>query len=134
MRAAVTTPTAPIPPWRNATTVTPTVNAPSLPHSAPNEICARRIAPLGATVSCERGRDTARLSHGEASGASGFVVRRELQAHQQRTGRATTDLLFGRTTTEAFYASTIRARANKAWEAAGLEPITPHEARHCAIS
>ncbi|MHB1571860.1 MAG: tyrosine-type recombinase/integrase, partial [Solirubrobacteraceae bacterium] len=25
-------------------------------------------------------------------------------------------------------------RANKAWEAAGLEPITPHEARHCAIS
>jgi Phage integrase family len=36
--------------------------------------------------------------------------------------------------TEAFFASTIRARANKAWEAAGLEPITPHETRHCAIS
>jgi hypothetical protein len=32
------------------------------------------------------------------------------------------------------YASTIRARANKAWKRAGLEPITPHEARHCAIS
>ena len=31
-------------------------------------------------------------------------------------------------------ASTIRARATKAWAAAGLEPITPHEARHCAIS
>jgi integrase len=34
----------------------------------------------------------------------------------------------------AFFASTIRARANKAWKAAGLEPITPDEARHCAIS
>ena len=44
------------------------------------------------------------------------------------------DLVFGRTRTEAFFASTIRARANKAWKAAGLEPITPHEARHCAIS
>src|SRR5665213_3692262 len=51
-----------------------------------------------------------------------------------RTGRSDTDLIFGRTATEAFFASTIRARANKAWQAAGLEPITPHEARHCAIS
>jgi integrase len=40
----------------------------------------------------------------------------------------------GRTATEAFFASTIRARANKAWKQAGLEPLTPHEARHCAIS
>ena len=42
--------------------------------------------------------------------------------------------MFGRTATEAFFASTIRARANKAWLQAGLAPITPHEARHCAIS
>ena len=63
-----------------------------------------------------------------------FVVRRELMAHKQRTKRDGPDLVFGRTATEAFFASTIRARANKAWEAAGLEPITPHEARHCAIS
>ena len=63
-----------------------------------------------------------------------FVVRRELMAHKQRTSRDGPDLVFGRTATEAFYASTIRARANKAWKAAGLEPITPHEARHCAIS
>ena len=63
-----------------------------------------------------------------------FVVRRELKAHKQRTNRDGQDLVFGRTATEAFFASTIRARANKAWEAAGLEPITPHEARHCAIS
>ena len=65
-----------------------------------------------------------------------FVVRRELMAHKQRTQREGPDLVFGRTKTEAFFASTIRARAraNKAWQEAGLEPITPHEARHCAIS
>jgi integrase len=63
-----------------------------------------------------------------------FVVRRELMAHKQRTNRDGPDLVFGRTKTEAFFASTIRSRANKAWKAAGLEPITPHEARHCAIS
>jgi integrase len=63
-----------------------------------------------------------------------FVVRRALMAHKARTGRDGPDLVFGRTATEVFYASTIRARANKAWQAAGLEPITPHEARHCAIS
>ena len=48
-----------------------------------------------------------------------FVVRRELQAHQQRTDRDGEDLVFGRTATEAFFASTIRARANKAWKGAG---------------
>jgi len=63
-----------------------------------------------------------------------FVVRRELMAHKARTGSDGPDLVFGRTATEVFYASTIRARANKAWKAARLEPITPHEARHCAIS
>jgi len=63
-----------------------------------------------------------------------FVVRRELMTHKQRTQREGLDLVFGRTKTEAFFASTIRARANKAWTQAGLEPITPHEARHCAIS
>jgi integrase len=63
-----------------------------------------------------------------------FVVRRELIAHKQRTKRENEDLVFVRTPTEAFFACTIRARANKAWKAAGLEPITPHEARHCAIS
>jgi integrase len=63
-----------------------------------------------------------------------FVVRRELMAHNARTGRDGPDLVFGRTATEVFYASTIRARANKALKQAGLEPLTPHEARQCAIS
>jgi hypothetical protein len=47
---------------------------------------------------------------------------------------STYDLVFGRTATEPFYASTIRARANEAWKAAGLEPITPHEARHAYLT
>lgn len=63
-----------------------------------------------------------------------FVARRELMSHKARRGRDGPDLVFGRTPAEVFYASTIRARANKAWKEAGLEPITPHEARHCAIS
>jgi integrase len=63
-----------------------------------------------------------------------FVVRRELMTHKQRTQREGPDLVFGRTKTEAFFASTIRARANKAWTKADLEPITPREARHCALS
>jgi integrase len=61
-------------------------------------------------------------------------VRRELASHKLRSGRDGDALVFGRTPTEPFYASTIRARARKAWKAAGLEPLTPHEARHCAIS
>jgi integrase len=39
--------------------------------------------------------------------------------------------VFGRTRTDAFARSTMRARALKVWEAAKLEPLTPHEGRHC---
>ena len=49
IRAPVTTPTATTPPSRNATTASPTMNAVSLAHIAPNEACARRSDPLCAT-------------------------------------------------------------------------------------
>jgi integrase len=42
--------------------------------------------------------------------------------------------VFGRTRTAAFVRSTLRSRALKAWAAAELEPLTPHEARHTAAS
>jgi hypothetical protein len=42
-------------------------------------------------------------------------------------------LVFGRSATEAVVRSTLRTHSLKAWEAAGLEPLTPHEARHCAV-
>lgn len=61
-------------------------------------------------------------------------VRSELERHQRDTGRSGTDLVFGRTASEAFTRSTMRARAIKAWTAAGLEPLTPHEGRHSAGS
>ena len=70
-------------------------------------------------------------SLGSPSAAPRAPLRRSRKA---RTGRNDTDLVFGRAATDAFYASTLQARANAAWKAAGLEPITPHEARHCAIS
>jgi integrase len=50
------------------------------------------------------------------------------------SGRWGDDLLLGRTASLPFAPSTLRARAHKAWERAGLDPLTPHEARHVAAS
>jgi integrase len=61
-------------------------------------------------------------------------LRRELADHGLRTRRSGDDLVFGRTATLPFIRSTVRSRANAAWKAAGLDPIRPHEARHCAAS
>jgi integrase len=61
-------------------------------------------------------------------------LRRICRAHKLQTGRHGAQLFLGRTPTDPFYPSTVRARARKAWEAVGLEPLTAHEARHCAAS
>lgn len=77
-------------------------------------------------------------------------LRRELAAHKLHTGRGKSDLVFGRTATDAFVPSTIRLRALQAWgwkqvrdgkrttwvkaREDALEPIGLHEARHCAAS
>lgn len=61
-------------------------------------------------------------------------LRRELIAHKLRTGRDGDDLIFGRTAQLPFVPSTVGARAQRAWGSRGLEPLTPHEARHCAVS
>ena len=62
------------------------------------------------------------------------LVRRELAALKLRTGRDGEDLVFGRTAKLPFVRSTIRSCARRAWHAASMEPLTPHEARHCAAS
>jgi len=62
------------------------------------------------------------------------IVRRELAAHKLRTGRDEPALVFGRSDSDAFVRTTLRRRALKAWEAAGLDPLTPHEARHTCAS
>jgi hypothetical protein len=41
--------------------------------------------------------------------------------------------VFGRTASEPFFPSTVRAAALQAWKEAGVESITLHEARHGAI-
>jgi integrase len=81
-------------------------------------------------------------------------VRRALLAHKLATGRDGEDLVFGRTATEPFVRTTVRSRALRAWgwrqvrnpQSGGkkttwtksrddaLDPLTPHEARHCAVS
>jgi integrase len=61
-------------------------------------------------------------------------LRRICAAHKLSTGRDGSDLFLGRTPVDPFYPSTVRSRARKAWETAGLEPLTAHEARHCAAS
>jgi hypothetical protein len=75
-------------------------------------------------------------------------------AHKLQTGRHGTQLFPGRTPADPFYPSTIRLRAPKAWgwklvpnpepgppqqiwikcRGDALQPLTPHEARHCAAS
>jgi len=87
------------------------------------------------------------------------ILARYLRAHLLATGRRGSDLVFGRTATLPFVASTVRARALKAWgwkevpnpalaldpdakpktvwikaREDALEPITLHEGRHSTAS
>jgi integrase len=61
------------------------------------------------------------------------ALRELLGAHVIASGRHV-GLVFGRSPTTAFNPSTLAARAKRAWHAAGLEPITLHEARHTFAS
>jgi integrase len=60
----------------------------------------------------------------------------ELRSHLKRTKRSGDDLVFGRTASDPFVASTIRARALKAWGEADppLDPIGLHQCRHTYAS
>lgn len=78
------------------------------------------------------------------------VLREFLVEHLRRTGHGGEELIFGRTVTEAFYASTVDYRAKRAWRAANarereaaesegrepdlLRPITLHRCRHTFAS
>ena len=81
-------------------------------------------------------------------------LRAHLAAHKLATGRRHDDLCFGRTATEPFVRSTVRAHALAAWgwrvketrqdgrrrkvlvkaREDALEPVTPHGARHACAS
>jgi len=62
------------------------------------------------------------------------ILRDYLDEHLIRTGRRGDDLLFGRTPSQAFYASTVNGRARRAWEAASLRQFHLHLARHTFAS
>ena len=62
------------------------------------------------------------------------TLRKTLAAHKLATGRDGDDVVFGRTAAGPFVPSTVRRRALAAWNAAGLRPLTPHEARHSCVS
>jgi integrase len=60
------------------------------------------------------------------------VLRDHLVEHRMRVGRS--GLVFGRSAERPFNPSSVTGRARTAWQRAGLEPITPHEARHTFAS
>jgi integrase len=57
-----------------------------------------------------------------------------LHGHLRRTHRVGDALVFGKTSTLPFAGETVRERALRAWEVAGLDPIGLHEARHTCAS
>lgn len=61
-------------------------------------------------------------------------LRTHLAAHKLATGRGDHDLCFGREPQTPFVRSTVRNHAREAWEQTGLEPVTPHGARHTCAS
>jgi integrase len=60
-------------------------------------------------------------------------LRRYLIEHRLRSGRST-GLVFGRDGVHAFDPGMARERSRRAWTAAGLTPVTFHEARHISGS
>ena len=59
-----------------------------------------------------------------------------LGAHEGKTKRAASDLVFGRSASEPFTPSTVRKRALAAWSGVkpALDPITLHQCRHTFAS
>jgi integrase len=62
------------------------------------------------------------------------TLRDYLDEHKLATGRDGDELVFGRSAAEPFAPITIGKRSRRAWQKAGLEPITLHEARHTFAS
>ena len=60
------------------------------------------------------------------------ALRGYLVEHKKRVGGD--DLVFARPDGKAFDATTVDARAKKAWRLAGVDPLTLHEARHTFAS
>lgn len=62
------------------------------------------------------------------------ALRAYLEPHAEASDTAATALVFGRADGSRFNPSTVADRAQRAWRAAGLDPIGLHEARHTFAS
>jgi integrase len=62
------------------------------------------------------------------------VLRDYLLDHRATVKRDGAELAFGSTPESPFTANRLQARADTAWEEAGLERVTPHECRHTFAS
>ncbi|MFN8111518.1 MAG: site-specific integrase [Thermoleophilia bacterium] len=62
------------------------------------------------------------------------VLRRQLEQHQQATGRDGDDLVVGRTAEAPMTNATALIRGRRACESAGVKRLGLHEARHTAVS
>jgi integrase len=62
------------------------------------------------------------------------ALRLVLLRHKLAQGRGGLGLVFGRSATRPFNASTVQSRAQRAWAAAGLGRLTPHNCRHTYAS
>lgn len=62
------------------------------------------------------------------------VLRDALVDHRLRVPREGEQLVFGRTASDPFRPEALQARADRAWTAASLKRITPHECRHTYAS
>jgi integrase len=103
------------------------------------ELRALRVQALdlaAGVIRVERGYDAVEGEIGLKSGAGRrkvpipAVLRDYLTEHLARSGRAGSDRCFGSAAESPFDGQKLQARADKAWRAAGLERITPHECRH----
>jgi integrase len=62
------------------------------------------------------------------------TLRQHLVDHKLRTGGTPEALAFARDDGRPYSGTSLRCRALRAWKAAGLDPITPHECRHTFAS
>ncbi len=62
------------------------------------------------------------------------ALREHLIEQRSRVERTGEQLVFGRTPADPFAPDALQRRADKAWGAAGLDRITPHECRHTYAS
>jgi Phage integrase family len=92
---------------------------------------SRRSHPRAAIVGREGRRDPAQAGGRRPQGAIAAVLRDYLIEHRLSNS---TGLVFGRDTERPWSTGWITERANRAWKAAKLKPITLHECRHTFAS